>query len=297
MNRMSMKTIFLTVATAREMPFVRLMVDSLRTFGRKLAQAPVWVFTEDQYLKGGFNDEYTRILPLKVAGPVSTYPFGSKVTACARAEEFATKESTSLVYIDSACLVIQPPSLFELDADCDAAFRPVHIRNVGIPPFEPLDAFWRGIYTAVGVDDISSSVTSFVDGQILRTYFNSHAFSVQPALGLMQNWLEIFQRLVGDLSFQRTACADESHQVFLFQALLSALVAKSVDPERLRILPPNYNYPYHLQEQIPTNKRLGSLNDAVCITYEDLPVHPETITGIEIHQPLKNWLTVNAPTI
>jgi hypothetical protein len=182
-----------------------------------------------------------------------------------------------------------------LDAGLDAAFRPVHIRNVGLPPSEPLDAFWQGIVSAAGVSDILTSVTSFVDDQLLRTYFNSHAFVIRPALGLMQRWYELFQQLVGDALFQAEACADELHRVFLFQALLSTLVATSIEPARIRILPPTYNYPYHLQDMIPADWRFSSLNETVCFTYEDCNIHPNLVTGIDLREPLRTWLETRVP--
>jgi hypothetical protein len=290
---MDSSTIFFTIASANDLSAAQLMVNSLRAFGGELADIPVWLFTIGNQPGDRSQGKFNRILPLTVSEPLSSDPFGARVTACARAEELAPAGASSLVYMDPGCLVIQSPILFDLGADFDAAFRPVHLRNVGIPPSEPLDAFWKGIYNAAGGGDSSTTITSFVDGQVLRSYFNSHAFAVNPALGLMQRWFEIFRQLLGDSSFQKTACSDETHRIFLFQAILSALVVTSVKPARLRLLPPTYNYPYHLQEQIPADIRLAALNEAVCIAYEDCPILPEKVSGIEIHQPLRAWLSAN----
>ncbi len=285
-----MDTIFLTTASPKNLANVRLMIDSLRTFGGELAGASFWVFASDPDQVRALETDSTRVLPLTVPDLVSAYPFGKKVAACARAEELAPAGTRSLVWVDPACLFVQPPLRFALDADCDAAFRPVHIRNVGLPPSEPPDAFWSGIYSALGVDDIPATVTSFVDGQLLRAYFNSHAFAVNPALGLMRHWYELFRKLVADAVFQSAACADDAHQIFLFQALLSALVATSVNPSRLCILPPTYNYPYNLHERVPQEKRPAALNDLVSFTYEERSIQPTALTGIEVHEPLRSWL-------
>lgn len=290
-----MDTIFLTTASAKSLATVRLLIDSLRTFGGEQAKAPFWVFATDPEPVRGLENDATRVLPLPVADQAAGYLFGRKVAACARAEQLAPRGTRSLAWVDPACLIVQPPVLFALDADFDAAFRPVHIRNVGLPPAEPLDAFWKGIYAAVGVDDISSTVTSFVDGQLLRTYFNSHSFAINPTLGLLRRWYEHFQRLVSDAAFQSAACSNEPHQVFLFQALLSALVATSVDPQRVRLLPDTYNYPLHLQNQIPNARRLAAINETVCFPYEELSIHPSAVTGIEVREPLRTWLISNLP--
>jgi hypothetical protein len=282
--------LFITTASVKNLPAVRLMIDSLRAFGGELAEAPFWIFAPDPELVGATGDKQLRLLPLAIPESVAAYPFGEKVATCARAEELAPTGTRSLVWIDPSCIVVQPPVLLDLGERSDAAFRPVHIRNVGLPRSEPLDAFWKGIYNAVGVEDIQSTVPSFVDGQILRAYFNSHAFSINPALGLMQRWDELFRQLVGDAQFQSTACADERHQVFLFQALLSTLVASSVEPGRIRVLPSTYNYPNHLQDQIPASLRFAALNEAVCFAYEDLSIRPDSLTGIDVREPLRAWL-------
>jgi hypothetical protein len=81
-------------------------------------------------------------------------------------------------------------------------------------------------------------------------------------------WLEYFQRLVSGPVFQEAACQDELHQVFLFQSMLSALIVNEIDPLRLRILPPAYNYPFNLHSNVPSEHRAGALNDLVSYAYE-----------------------------
>lgn len=290
-NQIRNKVLFLTLGTAVEdLRAVALMVGSLRTFGGELAEAPLFIFTTNMQAATRLVDENTLPVLLEDADRLPAYPFSRKVAACAQAEQLAPPGTGSLVWIDPSVLVVQPPVEFHLGENYEAAFRPVHIRNVGLTPEEPLDAYWKGIYTAAGVDEITTTTTSFIDGQRLRSYFNSHAFSVNPALGLMNRWNMLFQRLAADPSFQSSACGDETHRVFMFQALLSTLIASSIEPGRVRILPPSYNYPYHLQEQIPASRQLAALNEAVCLTYEDLSIHPATLSGIQVYEPLRSWL-------
>jgi hypothetical protein len=115
-------------------------------------------------------------------------------------------------------------------------------------------------------------------------------FAVNPARGLLQRWLECFERLIGDREFQTGACQDELHQVFLHQAVFSALMAASLVPDQIRILPPAYNYPYHLQASIPEDRRAQALNDLTTIAYEDCSLNPTELTDIEIREPLQSWL-------
>jgi hypothetical protein len=285
--------VFVTTARhAQDKRAVRLLLESIRTFGGPLRACPVWVFAVDPEREPctDLAASPVRVIPLAVPDDVAAYWFGGKVLACARAEELAGKELTSLIWLDPFCIVLQPPVLFDLGTGCDAAVRPVHVRNVGLPPSAPLDAFWRGVYAECGLDDVSMVVSSFVEDEPLRAYFNSHGLSVRPGLGLFRRWSEHFVRLVRDEAFQATACADERHRVFLFQAVLSTLLAGTLDRERIRFLPWPYNYPYHLQQQVPPQRRARALNDLVCLGIDAHDLDPDTATDIEIREPLRSWL-------
>ena len=285
--------IFLTmVHSPAEKIGAKLLIQSLRQFGGEMSQCPIWLFESDK-THGSCRD----LIPLKVEvfsleanDATKHYIFSSKVSACYQAEKMVPPATRSIIWIDTNCLIVQPPLLFNLDDSFDAAVRPVHIRNVGLTRKDPIDHYWRGVYSAVGEDDLSGAVDSFVDGQRLRPYFNSHAFAVNPELGLMCIWSEKFESLVSDRDFQTRACKDDLHQIFLFQAILSALLAASIPSDRLRILPTTYNYPYNLHGRVPADKRAQSLNELVCFTYEDRTIQPDGVTDIQIHEPLRSWL-------
>jgi len=213
------------------------------------------------------------------------------VYACARAEEMAGPEIRSLVWLSLDCLVINPPVLFNLGpapggASADAAFRPVHHQNVGSPAHEPPDDFWQGVYRALGVDEMPYTVESFVDRQILRPYFNTHCFAFNPATGLGRAWWAYFKAMVSDQAFQAGPCRGELHQIFLHQAILSTLVPKTLDWQRVRLLPPEYNYPLNLLHEMPPHRRAPALNGLVNAVYED--AFPWT--EIEVQEPLRSWL-------
>ena len=270
------------------------LVDSLRAFGGTLSQSPVWLFEADPRAEcQRLAQDGLVIRPMQVPQAIRSALFAEKVYACAQAEALAGPDTGALVWIDPNCLVVNPPLLYALGSDFDAAFRPVHIQNVGLRVEDPLDPFWQGIYAQVGITDAPATVQSFVDQRVLRAYFNSHAFAVDPALGLLGRWLEHFQALACDTAFQQAACQDEAHQIFLFQALLSALITKELDPSRLRMLPPEYNYPLNLQARVPVERRARALNDVVTFAYEDRSLDPAQITDIGIEEPLRSWLAAH----
>jgi hypothetical protein len=203
----------------------------------------------------------------------------------------------SLIWLSPDCLIIKSPLLFDLAPAWDAAVRPVHVRNVGLLATEPLDGFWRKVYETVGVQDVQTTVESFVDAQHIRAYFNSHALAVDPSKGLFRRWFECFEALVCDQEFQLSSCRDERHRIFLHQAVLSALVVTLLDPERIRMLPPDYSYPYNLHQVVPPDRRALALNDLVSIAYEDRSLDPDVVDDIAIHEPLRSWLSVRAHEI
>ncbi|MGD9091783.1 MAG: hypothetical protein PVF74_02970 [Anaerolineales bacterium] len=286
-------TFFTSVSTERQKNGASLLVKSLRSFGGSLSHCPIWIFTDDrqptldEYLIG----DGVQVLPLYLPETIKDYWFAAKVVACARAEELASSAEQSLVWMSTDSLIVKPPLLFDLKNEYDVALRPVHIRNIGSPATKPLDDFWRFIYETLRVQDNQSVVKSFVDDQLLRPYFNSHALSINPSMGIMRRWYEYFEWLVGNHAFQSGLCQDELHRIFLHQAVLSTLLQSMIEPERMRLLPDDYSYPYNLHAKVPKVKRAQALNDLVCFTYEDRSLHPDAVADIEIKDPLKSWLS------
>ena len=286
------KPVFLTlVRSPKEKSCARLLIDSIRAFGGELRDCPIWLFEANPQNAPcqDLASDNVRIIALNIPASLENYLFADKVSACAQAEAMATPDVQSFIWMDPTVLCVQPPVLFDLGAEFDVALRPVHIRNIGSLTTEPLDAYWQTIYRTIGVDDIAPTVESFVDAQNLRAYFNTHAFAANPNLGLFARWGTYFASLIGNAAFQTRACQDQRHQVFLHQAILSALVATMIDAARVRILPPEYNYPLHLHTQIPLARRAQTLNRLVCPVYEDDVPHPDRLK-IQVDEPLRTWL-------
>jgi hypothetical protein len=272
----------------------RTVIESLRTFGGPLSNGQVWAFSPDDVLlrHSLSNLQGIQRVPLAVEAACAGYPFAEKVAAYARAEELAGPEVRSLVWLSLDCLIANPPVLFDLGESSDAAFRPVHHRNIGSPAGEHPDGFWSALYQALGIDEIPYTVESFVESQSLRPYLNTHCFALNPARGLGRAWWESFQALVTDRAFQAGPCRDDLHRIFLHQAILSTLVAKLLERKRVRLLPPQYNYPLNLHTQVPTPLRPRTLNELVSAVYEDAFPWAQ----IEVEEPLRSWLLARLPS-
>jgi hypothetical protein len=269
-----------------------LLIESLRAFGGRLGNSPVWVFLPDpERISSAFRKtEGVDFFPLVVEEVFRRYFFADKVYACARAEQMMETEARSLVWMSTGCLVLNPPVLFHLSPPSEAALRPVHIKNVGSLANEPLDDFWSEVYRMVGIEHAPFTVESYVDLQKLRPYFNTHAFSINPTKGVLRIWLEIFKSMLSNQEFQSGPGRDELHQIFLHQAILSALVMKLLDRDQIHLLPPEYCYPLHFQQQIPSSRRSQTLNDLVCPVYEEALPHPDTLKDMDVLEPLRSWM-------
>lgn len=72
------------------------------------------------------------------------------------------------------------------------------------------------------------------------------------------------------------------------------LMVTSLSQQRIRILPPAYNYPYNLHASVPAERRAKALNDVVCIAYEERCLDPDVMSDIRVDEPLKSWLSARA---
>jgi hypothetical protein len=273
------------------------LIKSLRTFGGPLRDSPFFIF----YTQPGIASRHrasevgVHFVQLEVEAELRNYWFGEKVAVCSAAEELLDGNVQSLIWMNPESIIVNPPIHFDLGSSCDAAFRPVHIQNVGIRMDEKMDPFWSEIYRIVKLRDTPYSVESYVDAQTLLPYFNTHLFSINPTLSVLRTWLDTFRRMVTDRVFQAKACADIQYQVFLHQAILSTLLIKLLDWERIKFLPPEYSYPLHLHHEITSDRQADCLNDLVCPVFESSFEHPDTLNGIGVQEPLLSWILTNKP--
>lgn len=285
---------FVTMATTeRDLRNVELMVRSIRSNGGSLSDCPVWLFTDSSHRPSAEMAMRLNVeaIPMDLPDHIEGYILGDKVFACAQAEDLAGSHIRSLVWLSPDTLMVRPPLLFDLDESVDAALRPVHVRNVGILADDPIDDFWRGVMDCAGLSDMDLTVESFVDGQTILAYFNSHSICVNPTVGLLRNWLVCFEKLVEDIGFQEGFCSDDLHKIFLHQAALSAVAVSKVPEQRIRILPPSYSYPYNLQSSVPSSRRAAVMNELTTVVFEERSMDPARINDIEVREPLRSWLS------
>ncbi len=287
--------VFTLVTSGDDARGARLLIESLRAFGGPHAHSTVVALVHPSLAEPELPSAETLMLQANPAEP--NYLFALKVEACAQAERIVTgslsrgeSEDATLVWMNPHCLVLNSPGLLELGGDERAAFRAVHISNVGSRADGPPDEYWRRVYRAAGGGPGDRSVVSLVDRVRLRPYFNTHLFSVDARLGLMARWKSVFEQLVTDEAFQDGPCADEKRRVFLHQAALCAALTNALKWGEIRQLPADYSYPLHLHDRVPEENRPPHLGALTCPVYEETFSYPRTLGGLEAREPLASWL-------
>ncbi len=288
--------VFTLTRSAEDESGVRLLIESLRAFGGTLADSTVLVFQSDPGAPLRVHADLDNVygIPLLVPPPWREHHFAAKVYAASEAETMAWDDAGTLVWMNPGCLVTGPPVLLDLEPSLDAAFRVVHVRNVGSPAGSPVDGFWERVYQLAGVVAPERALESFVDREAIRPYFNTHLFSVNPSRGLLRRWLEFWKIAVSDEEFMSGPCADEEHRIFLHQAILSALLTDTLAADRLRELPPEYSYPLHFHDRVPEDRRAAALDELVCPVYEGTFRFPGSLNGLAAADPLASWFEERA---
>ena len=269
----------------------QLLIESIRSFGGTLRNSRIHVYETNSKIGSSENfteNEALQVKQVDIPSNLQGEEFSEKVYVCFHAEVWAAQKFRSLVWVSPDYLVLNPPELFDLEGNFDIAVRPVHVKNVGLEADADLDDYWRRIYDVVEVGDLKSTVNTFIGDERIRAYYNSHAFAVDPAKGLLRRCYEYFETLVSDEEFQKMISHDQ--KICLHQAILSALIANYPSQERIRVLPPSYNYPYQLHGRVPSARKPKSLNELVSIAYEDQSLDPRMVRDIEIHEPLRSGL-------
>jgi hypothetical protein len=287
--------IALMVATPVQEKHAGILVESIRTFGGEYSNSPIYVFQADpeKVPCNSLKALGVKLIPLKMDEAVKHYLFAEKVFACAQAEELLASETQNLVWFDNECLVLHPPDELLLKGDDKVALRPVFLKNkVGLLTDAAVDEFWGRIYKETGVKTEDASVVeSFVDEQKMRAYFNCQIMSVRPGLGVFREWRRIFTKLVKDQEYQKSACPDELHQIFLHQAVLSVIITSKVKTKQIHYFSKEYSYPLNLQERLPLKKKEKKIDSLTTIIYDILwEGKPDWESIKNMDAPLKKWL-------
>jgi len=277
-----MNTESLVFATYAEEPDalvnVALLSESLRTFGGRFSDAPVWVYVPED-LTTKVLAETAAVSKLKAGGVefrTSVTPedckwffYGGKPAAVARAEADARAGKKLLVWLDDDTVFLTEPTELLLDTRHSFGYRPVMHNRSGTLYDEPPVPFWARIYEKLSVPEQSLfPMTSVADKQKIRAYFNCGLMAVRPEKRIMKRWAEDFLLCCRDSVLARMCRENNTWRIFLHQAALVGAVVNTIPRNEMIELSSRYNYPVFFHKQYATTEPYDQIEAIVTLRTE-----------------------------
>lgn len=275
------------------------LANSIRTFGGQFCFNPIWMLSlrsENEISEATHQKLYAigaRLITFDLEQEAINFPFAAYVTAAGIAEGLAQGNTSFLAMLATDTLVLQPTSVFLLQAGKSLGACPVHLKLLGSRMNDPLDEFWRLIYRdcQVEVEEVFPMQT-IADEQLIRAYFNAGLLVVRPERGLLRGWQANFERLYHLPEYAAFYQQDELYEIFMHQAVLAGSILSTLKPAEFQQFPFEVNYPLHLHEKMPLSRRPASLEKLITCRYEDYEegFRSNLDNLIQIDEPLKDWL-------
>jgi hypothetical protein len=260
---------------AEQLRHTLVLVESIRTFGGRFADAPVRIYAPSSLMKTqeklvkSFSSLEAEVRSSDAPADARAIPFAGKVFAAMRAEKEAKGAASILVWMDEDTVVLAEPGELALAKSASLGYRPVMHRNIGSLYSEKPDAFWSHVYEKLAVPASAVFPMKTVTGDAtVRAYFNAGLLAVRPERGIMKRWVEAFATLYLDPTIAGMCKKDQRLGVFLHQAALSAAVVKHVPRNEMTPLPASYNYPIFFKEMYGADKPYDSIAGVVTIRYD-----------------------------
>ena len=258
----------------------RLLVQSIRRFGGRWADAPIHTFAprENRAISDqtkSFFDNEGVVHHEEVLNPFYDYGVGNKIFASAAAEELASEDV--IVFLDSDTVILSEPSSLALHQGIDAAVRPVefhrwnepapddprwqtrHRRPSSSGDGDPADDYWLRMYALCGVDARPFVETS-CDRVRIRAYVNSGLVAARRTARVFSQWRRDFLTLAAAGHLPQ---GEDMH--YLDQLSLAATLARMWD--RVQLLDGRYNYPLVGRPMLAEPLRSARLDQLVHVHY------------------------------
>jgi hypothetical protein len=243
-----------------------LLAESLRCFGDRLRDAPIYSFhprlgdpistkTQNAFEQLGVIH---RQLPLNTQ--FHDFPWANKPLVCAYAEQ--NIEAEVLVFVDSdQCFFSEPKDLLLPDG-VDASVRPEYGKGVGSTGVQDTqDDYWQKLYQVFNVQE-EKFVNTAIGNHRIRAYWNSGLIAVRRSAGLFSAWKENFETVMA-LKLYPSQGIYFSDQVLLSITLCAreAKISEFSSP---------YSYPIPLHNRLSKEAQVPSFDQIVSMHYFNL---------------------------
>lgn len=299
----------------------RLLVESIRTWTGIYAQCQIWAVQPrkgerlSQQTLDTFMQHDVMLISCDLNRLWRHHPISNKVYATALVEEMVAGKVSTLVFVDSDVIFLQPPEQLVLPSGKSLAIRPVHHPNVGIRVNQTkqklrVNPYWQLFFDVCSVKpkDLWSVRTTMEQHEIVA-YFNVGLVAVDPQRSLFGKWLSNLERLSQHPTYQSSLISkfgieepipspSSRHYrpwYHLNQVLFACTVLSCLDREAVQILSPLYNYPLQLQTSLSELVKQNSLDKLIAIHYHSCFEQDEWWQHIAVSEPYRSWLKNRLP--
>jgi len=270
-----------------------LLAHSLRKFGGKLANHPLWLMMPEkleQVSEATFRELEelgVQVHRFEVSEEALKFPFGCKVYAAATAEELASGQSDVLAWMDSDTVFAGEPSDFMLEENISLGYRPVMLKNISSLYDEPVNAFWSLMFERckTPADHISPMLTT-IDGVRICPQFNAGIMSLRPEKKLLRTWRDNFEQLYQQPELTPFYQEHMLYRIFVHQAILSATLLTMSHEDEMHDLGSGFNFPMFL-DAAPELAR-----EAVTLRYDEFKFFEQAgwEEKVDLDEFFLNWL-------
>jgi len=278
-----------------------LLAKSIRRYGGRFANCPIWAFVPAQLLRlpeervEAFAQLGVRTMECEIEPVAQGFPFASKVMASAMAEDLLGGRDEILVWMDPDSIIFQEPEVLLLQPGKELGCRPVDHTLIGSPADLPVDDFWQTVYLRNGIigERLFSMVTS-TDQIRIRPYMNAGFLVVRPKQGVLRRWRACFVDALAANVFERYYEKDILYKIFLHQAILAGVVLSQLKESQIQIFPRLVNYPMHMHGQYPAEHRPARMNQLISGRYDMFFEDQDWPHLFSSDEPLRSWLELQA---
>ncbi len=295
------KHIFATAVIWKEqLPDIVRLAESIRTFGGKYSEAPVWAFyspdveLDDSTLTEKLADLGVELKPYTIPEGAAWFYYAGKPYAAAEAEAIAAEDSTNiLVWVDPDTIFLMQPDEFDLPDKIRLAYRTIMHNRAGSLYDQPPGALWQRIYELTSVtDDMLFPMTTQADLQKIRAYFHCGILVLRPQKGILRRWADDFSMMIQDSVIVEQCRADVDKRVFLHQNALTGAVLNTLGRDEMVELSDRYNYPLLFEKNYEASRPFDDLTDVVsmrCVVSAE-KVGPDWYTELTGPEDRIAWL-------
>ena len=270
-----------------------LLARSLRTFGGKMANYPLWLMMPknleqvSEYTHQALEGLGVQVHRFEVSEDALKFPFGGKVYAAAAAESLASDQADTLVWMDSDTIFAKEPVEFLLGENIYLGYRPVMLKNISLLYDDPVDAFWSFIYEGCDtpVEKIPPMLTT-VDAVRIRPQYNAGIMCLRPQQNLLGTWRDNFEKLYQGAELVPYYEQHVLYRIFVHQSILSATLLAMLEPNEMQDLGARINLPIFLDAEPEL------FHEAVSLRYDEFKFleRPGWEEKFVLSEPLKEWL-------